>query len=66
MENDCKSCEAEHIDKYADLMMKYDKLKNYKKLLEQSLDIKEELNKALREENEKLKYKYELLRQSEE
>lgn len=41
--------------KYSDLRIKYDKLKNYNKILEKCLEIKEELNEYLRNENETLK-----------
>ena len=54
---DCKSCENDLISDCAELSMKNDRLEWWYKTLNQALDIKEELNKALREENEELKNK---------
>lgn len=54
MTDKCIECEKDTVLKDSDLRIEYNKLKNYCKLLEQCLDVKEELNKCLREENEKL------------
>lgn len=57
MKDKCIECEKELMLQYADLKIEYDKLKNYSKILEKCLDVKEELNEYLREENSTLKNK---------
>ena len=54
---DCKNCENDLMLKLSDAEIKCDKLQWYYDKLNKALDIKEELNKALREENEELKNK---------
>ena len=54
---DCKNCENDLMLKLSDAEIKCDKLQWYYDKLNMALDIKEELNKALREENEELKNK---------
>ena len=54
---DCKECEKELISDYADLSIKFDRACNYNKLLLEALDIKEELNKMLRNKIEELQTK---------
>lgn len=56
----CVECEKAIISDMADLQIEYDKLKKYYKLIIKCLDIKEELCKALREENEELRNKLEV------
>lgn len=56
----CLDCEKEIIQKYSDLYIEFEKLKNYYALIEKCLDIKEELNKVLREDNENLRYQLKL------
>lgn len=57
MNDKCLECEKDIILKYSDLRIEYNKLENYKKLLEKCLEIKEELNEYLRDENDSLKNK---------
>ena len=59
MKDKCKDCENESLMKYADMAIKLENTQKYNKLLEKALDIKEELNKMLREENESLKTRLE-------
>ena len=59
---DCKNCENGLISDCAELSMKNDRLEWWYKTLNQTLDIKEELNKALREENEELKNKLRVMK----
>ena len=59
MKNECKDCENESLMKYADMAIQLENVQKYNKLLEQALDIKEKLNKMLREENESLKTRLE-------
>lgn len=54
---DCKNCENELMLKLSDVQIKCDRLQWYYDTLNKALDIKDELNKALRDENEKLKNK---------
>ena len=54
---DCKNCENDLMLKLSDAEIKCDKLQWYYDMLNKALDIKDELNKALREENEALKNK---------
>ena len=54
---DCKNCENDLMLKLSDAEIKCDKLQWYYDKLNKALDIKDELNKALREENEELKNK---------
>ena len=56
----CAECENETLLKLADLEMEYDKLKQYYDLTIKCLDIKDELCKALREENQELIRKLEI------
>lgn len=63
---DCKSCENDLISDCAELSMKNDRLEWWYKTLNQALDIKEELNKALREENEELKNKLRVMKNERE
>lgn len=56
----CLECENDTLLKYSSLVIDYDKLQNYNGLLEKALDIKEELNKVLREDNETLRNKLKL------
>lgn len=56
----CKECENDILLKYSSLVIDYDKLQNYNGLLEKALDVKEELNKVLREDNKMLRNKLEL------
>ena len=57
MNKKCKECENEIMLKYADLKIKYDKANRYLDILEKCLDTKDELCKALREDNEELRNK---------
>lgn len=59
---DCKNCENEMMLKYSDLFIEYQKVKNYNKILEKCLDTKDELCKALREDNEQLRNKLRVYR----
>lgn len=54
---DCLNCENDLKLKLAEAKIKCDRLQWYYYTLNKALDIKDELNKALREENEKLKNK---------
>lgn len=56
----CLDCEKEIIQKYSNLYIEFERLKNYNALIEKCLDIKEELNKVLREDNENLRYQLKL------
>ena len=56
----CIECENDTLLKYSGLYIEFDKLKRYTELLEKELDIKEELNKVLREDNEVLRNKLKL------
>ena len=58
--NKCIECENDILMKYSSLVIDYDKLQNYNGLLEKALDVKEELNKVLREDNEMLRNKLKL------
>lgn len=53
----CINCEKETILKCINLQMKLDSAKYYIALLKQSNDIAQQLNQALREENEQLRTK---------
>lgn len=55
--NRCIDCENETLQKYAETKIRCDKLEWWYKVLNKALDVKEELNQALREENELLKNK---------
>lgn len=57
MNKKCIDCESENLMKYAELKIQYEKTYRYNQLLEQCLDVKEDLCKALREDNEKLRNK---------
>lgn len=57
MTDKCKECENELLLKLADAETKNDRLEYYNKILEKCLDVKEELCKLIREENETLKNK---------
>lgn len=56
----CTECENDSLLKYADLQIEYDKLKRYYDLTVQCLDVKDELCKALRDENQELIRKVEI------
>ena len=56
----CLECENDILMRYSSLVIDYDKLQNYNRLLEKCLDVKEELNKVLRENNETLRNKLKL------
>lgn len=56
----CTECENVTLLKLADMEMEYDRLKRYYDLTVQCLDVKDELCKALREENQELKRKLEI------
>lgn len=56
----CLECENDILMRYSSLVIDYDKLQNYNRLLEKCLDVKEELNKVLREDNETLRNKLKL------
>lgn len=53
----CSNCENDLMLKLADVKIKCDRLQWYYDTLNKALDIKDELNKALRDENEELKNK---------
>lgn len=55
MDDKCIDCQNETLQLYSDLKIKYENLLWWKEKLEEALDIKEELNKSLRDENEELK-----------
>ena len=52
---DCKNCEDDLMLKLSSSEIECDRLRWFYDKLNKALDIKEELNKALREENEELK-----------
>ena len=54
---DCSNCENDLMLKLLDDKIKCDRLQWYYDKLNKALDIKDELNKALRDENEELKNK---------
>ena len=56
----CVECENENFLKVADLEIKCDRLEYYNKILIACLDTKDELCKALREDNEQLRNKLEV------
>lgn len=53
----CSNCKNDLMLKLADVKIKCDRLQWYYDKLNMALDIKDELNKALRDENEELKNK---------
>ncbi len=57
MTKNCINCEKETILKYSDIQIELDKAKKYIAILEQANDIAQQLNQALREENEQLRTK---------
>lgn len=57
MSDKCKNCENELLLNVAELEIKNDRLEYCSKLLERCLDTKDELCKALREDNEELRNK---------
>lgn len=57
MKKNCKECESETMDKYADIAIKYDRAQEQIKLLTECMDIKEKLNEFYRQEIEELKVK---------
>lgn len=61
--SNCTECENDSVLKYADLQFEYDRLKRYYDLTVQCLDVKDELCKALRDENQKLIRKIELYKE---
>ncbi len=50
----CLECENDGVLNYADLQFEHDRLKRYYDLTVQCLDVKDELCKALRDENQEL------------
>lgn len=58
--SNCTECENETLLKLAELETEYDKLKRYYDLTIKCLDVKDELCKALREENQELIRKLEI------
>lgn len=61
MTNDkCIECENETLLKLADLEIEYNKLKRFYEMTIKCLDVKDDLCKALREENQELIRKIEL------
>ena len=56
----CMECESELISQLTDLELEKDKYKNYLNLAYKCLDVKDELCKALREENQELLNRIEL------
>jgi hypothetical protein len=54
---DCKNCQSEVMDHYADLQLKYDLAQRHIEILGKCLDVKEELCAFYRDENEQLKTK---------
>ena len=58
---DCKNCENNIMQTLAEAEIKLDRFERYYDLLNKALDIKEELNKTLREENQELKNKLRIL-----
>lgn len=61
MDNEkCMECESELISQLTDLELEKDKYKNYLNLAYKCLDVKDELCKALREENQELLNRIEL------
>lgn len=61
--SNCTECENDSLLKYADLQIEYDKLKRYYDLTVQCLDVKDELCKALRDENQELIRKIEIYKE---
>lgn len=57
MTKDCKNCQSEVMDQYADLQLKYDLAQRHIRILGKCLDTKEELCAFYRDENEQLKTK---------
>lgn len=55
IKEDCINCEKEAILKYSDLQIELDKAKKYIAMLEKANDIAQQLNQALREDNEQLR-----------
>ena len=58
--SNCTECENETLLKLAEMEEKYSRLNRYYELTVECLDIKELLNKALREENQELIRKLEI------
>ena len=57
MKKNCKECESDIMDKYADMAIKYERVKEQVRILEECLDTKEKLNEFYRQEIEELKTK---------
>lgn len=57
MKKNCKECESDIVDKYADIAIKYDRAQEQIKLLTECMDTKEKLNEFYRQEIEELKVK---------
>ena len=59
---DCKNCENDILLRNSELAIEKDRLQWYYDTLNKALDIKEELNRELRKENEELKNKLRILK----
>ena len=57
MDKKCRYCEATNLMNLADCEIKLEKANNMIKILEKCLDTKDELCKALRDDNEELRNK---------
>ena len=58
---DCQNCENDMLLRNSELAIEKDRLQWYYDTLNKALDLKEELNSALRQENEELKNKLRIL-----
>lgn len=59
---DCKNCENDLLLRNSELEIEIDRLQWYYDKLNKALDIKEELNRELRKENEELRNKLKVLK----
>ena len=57
MKKNCKECESDIMDKYSDIVIKYDRAQEQIKLLTECMDTKEKLNEFYRQEIDELKVK---------
>lgn len=57
MTKDCTICEHDSLMRVAELEIENERLRDWKYLLEKSLENEQELNKFLREDNEELENK---------
>lgn len=57
MTRNCKECESDIMDKYADLEIKYERALQHILILNECLDVKEKLNEFYRQEIEELQNK---------